>query len=110
MVSFFIGFIFCAAIAWYYDHEQRKRYNGLHANFLQLVNEISIRSSGRTIFKDKKPALVNESSGPMAQRGEHRIMTPSMAEIEAMDRDDADDGSNLSEVDMEHLRRSGVIQ
>lgn len=108
MTGFIIGFVFCLVIAWYYHREQQKRIDRLYADFLLLVNEISVRSGGRAIFKDKKPLTI-EPNGPPAERDEFRIMTPSMAEVEMMERDAASNGSNLDETDMEHLRRMGVI-
>lgn len=109
MTNFVLGFLFCLLIAWYSDREQRKRYDSLYANFLSLVNEWSIRTGGRTVFKDKKPARLNEPSEATQQRGEFRLVTPSMAEVEAMDRDDNEGESNMGESDIEHLRREGLI-
>lgn len=107
MINFVLGFGFCLLIAWYCDREQRKRYDRLYANFLSLVNELSVRTGGRQVFKDKKPIPVSDE--PTQQRGEFRLVTPSMAEVEAMDRDDAESESNLTGVDIEHLRREGLI-
>lgn len=110
MINFVLGFLFCAVIAWYSDREQRKRYDSLYANFLSLVNEMSVRTGGRKVFKDKKPVSTNETNEPSQQRGEFRLVTPSMAEVEAIERDETESESNLSESDMEHLRRTGLIQ
>lgn len=95
--------------ACYYLHQQQKRYDRLYLDFLKLVNEMSVRSGGRVVFKDKKPTRVNESNDPTAERGEFRILTPSMAEVEMMDRDEHSSDSNLDDVDLEHLKRMGVI-
>lgn len=84
-------------------------HDRLHGNFLSLVNEMSIRTGGRKVFKDKKAISPNETIEQGQQPGEFRLITPSMAEVEAMDRDDAEGESNLSESDIEHLKREGLI-
>lgn len=108
MVNFFLGFALCAVLAFLRDREQQKRHDRLYSDFLKLVNEMSVRSGGRAIFKEKKPVVA--ASEPTLERGEFRLITPSMAEAEAMERDEEDGGSNVSDVDMEHLRREGLIQ
>lgn len=76
----------------------------------KLINELSVRTGGRLVYTPERketPPII--SSG---DRGEFAIMTPSMAEANAMSQAEAEqNGHNeLSEADIEHLKRIGVIK
>lgn len=110
LIGILIGYLICAIGAMFMERDAKARYAALYADFLKLVNEISIRSGGRTIFRKDKPLAQTSDDVPMPDRGAFRIITPSMAEVEAMDLEDSESDSNLDDVDMEHLRRTGAIQ
>ncbi len=75
----------------------------------KLINEWSIRTGGRLVYKPEKKETPNIPNG---DRGEFAIMTPSMAEAEAMSEAEAGQNghSELSSADIEHLRAIGVIK
>src|SRR5438046_2057367 len=75
----------------------------------KLINEWSVRTGGRLVFKPEPKQVPISSNG---DRGEFAILTPSMAEAEAMSRAEAEQNghSDLSEADLEHLYRNGVIK
>jgi len=76
----------------------------------KLINEFSVRTGGRLIYKPQPKAQPpNISTG---DRGEFAIMTPSMAEADAMSQAEAEQNghSDLSPADIEHLIKMGVIK
>lgn len=75
-------------------------------DYRQIVNEWSVRTGGRLVHREEKPEVKTE---PTIDRGQFRIMTPSMALAEAEESEPNGDGQ-MSEEDMAWLRKTGVIQ
>lgn len=74
-------------------------------DYRKIVNEFSIRTNGRLVYKDAKPAQ-SDSEVPASDRGEFKIMTPMMAE-RAMEQAESSNGE-MTEEDLEFLRSKGV--
>ena len=79
----------------------------LREDYRKIVNEWSIRTGGRQVYKPEAKQLVSE---PQPDRDEFRILTPSMAEVESMESDErAARNGEMSEEDKAHLRKMGVM-
>lgn len=98
-----IALIGLLVLAYFERREMREDYR-------KILNEFSIRTNGRTIFKPK-PENQGKISEPAPERGEFAIMTPSMAEIDAIEKDDlAERNGEMSQEDLEFLTRTGVLR
>lgn len=87
-------------LAWLERRESREDYR-------KIINEWSIRTGGRIVYK---PPANNDKVGepePSPDRGEFQIITPSMAEEEAFDLEHGN--GEMSQDDLEHLQRTGVL-
>ena len=90
----YVAFIFGLLVggsAWYF---QRRDYDRLYADYRHVLNEFSVRTGGKVIFRQQK------ETGPPTktpfQKDLPRIVTPDMAFAEAED-------AELTAADLEHL-------
>ena len=103
LISFLLGYGVCY-LSFY------RPYCELRDDNHNLINEWSIRTGGRTVFKPEKPKT-NGNHDIQMDRGEFAIFTPSMAEAEAMESDEREnDLPQMSEADFAHLKKTGVIR
>src|SRR5882757_4243082 len=75
-----------------------------------LINEFSIRTNGRKVFQPQKKLDSRSQEQASAVNERFSILLPSMAEEEAESMPDTDGFPTMTDADMEHLRKSGVIQ
>jgi hypothetical protein len=80
----------------------------LRRDYIHVLNEFSIRTGGRKVYREQP----KEQNRPDIQvdRTDFCLMTPSMAEADAEAEDEKYKGPVMTQADMEHLRRQGIIQ
>lgn len=81
-----------------------KVYFDLRYDNRQLINEFSRQNGGHKIFKEREVKVAQSQSTDSANQGAYSIELPSSLE----DFDDSE--PQMSEADIEHLKRMGVIQ
>lgn len=98
---FILGYAVCFASLW-------KLLTDLRADNQKLINEWSIRTGGRPVYREPKPEALPLQQANM---GEFSLMTPTMAEMEAEGRaEEFDMPPAMSEADLKHLRKARLIQ
>jgi hypothetical protein len=104
ILSLLAGFLLCYLT---YGREMKSQCNREREDSRKIINEFSIRTGGRVVFKPERESESDVDSPP----DEQRLLTPSMAEVEEEERYQViDDLPEMTAADWAHLKESGVVR